>query len=331
MIYIETGSQDVFTNFAVEYYFATEKPLPEPVFLFWRTTPTLMIGKYQNTYEEIDRAYAEEKGIEVVRRMSGGGTIYTDPGGWQFSFIRRGEDEVIDFTAFISPVIDALQALDVPAAFNGRNDLVIGGKKFSGNAQYKIRGTTVHHGSLLFQTDIEEMVRSTTVDPHKILSKSIKSVRDRVTNIADHLPTPMTPEAFKTHMVSYIMGNHKGEYVPDAIDQQRIKEIAQERFCSWEARYGADPRFRLVNTGRFAGGTFRVQLEARHGIITDAAITGDFFGNEEAEQISRRIIGAKLEEEDLRRHLTAHGTDSAIYGITGDEMIQTILYVQEKK
>ena len=330
MIYIETGTQDVYTNFALEYYFAAEKQLAEPVFLFWRTAPTLMIGKYQNTYEEIDRAYAEKRGIDVVRRMSGGGTIYTDPGGWQFSFIRRGDQEAIDFHAFIAPVTDALHALGVPAEFTGRNDLVIDGRKFSGNAQYKFRDTTVHHGSLLFSTQIEEMVRSTTVDPHKILSKSIKSVRDRVTNISDHLRRPMTADAFKTHMVSYIMGEHQGEYFPDASDRERIEEIAQTKFRSWEARYGADPKFRLVNTGRFAGGKFHVRLDAKHGIITDAMITGDFFGNEEAEQIARRIVGAKLDEADLRSHLSAHGSDRAIYGITGDDIIHTILHVQEQ-
>lgn len=135
MIYIETGSTDVYYNFGLEYYFTLEKRLPETVFLFWRTTPTLMVGKYQNVLEEINKPYADEHGIHLVRRMSGGGTIYTDMGGWQFTFIQHKEAGEIEFSQYIAPVIDALGEMGVSAAFNGRNDLTIDGKKFSGNAR----------------------------------------------------------------------------------------------------------------------------------------------------------------------------------------------------
>ena len=126
--------------------------------------------------------------------MSGGGTIYTDEGGWQYTFIQRDEEHEIRFQEFMEPVIRALRSLGLPAEFNGRNDILVGGRKISGNAQYKLAGSTVHHGSLLFDTDIEEMVRSTTVDPYKIISKSIRSVRERVTNIRHHLSTDMDAE-----------------------------------------------------------------------------------------------------------------------------------------
>ena len=202
MIYIETGSTDVYYNFALEYYFTLEKRLPETVFLFWRTTPTLMVGKYQNVLEEINKPYADEHGIHLVRRMSGGGTIYTDMGGWQFTFIQHKEAGEIEFGQYIAPVIDALREMVVSASFNGRNDLTIDGKKFSGNAQYRLGDCIVHHGSLLFDTDIEQMVASTTVDSYKITSKSIKSVRDRVTNISEHLPSPMDAETFKETMAA---------------------------------------------------------------------------------------------------------------------------------
>ena len=140
MIYIETGSADVYYNFGLEYYFTLEKRLPETVFLFWRTTPTLMVGKYQKVLEEINKPYADEHGIHLVRRMSGGGTIYTDMGGWQFTFIQHKEAGEIEFGQYIAPVIDALREMGVSASFNGRNDLTIDGKKFSGNAQYRLGG-----------------------------------------------------------------------------------------------------------------------------------------------------------------------------------------------
>ncbi len=212
MIYIETGSADVYYNFGLEYYFTLEKRLPETVFLFWRTTPTLMVGKYQNVLEEINKPYADEHGIHLVRRMSGGGTIYTDMGGWQFTFIQHKEAGEIEFGQYIAPVIDALREMGVSASFNGRNDLTIDGKKFSGNAQYRLGDCIVHHGSLLFDTDIEQMVASTTVDSYKITSKSIKSVRDRVTNISEHLPSPMDAETFKETMVRHIMNGSTAAY-----------------------------------------------------------------------------------------------------------------------
>lgn len=128
MIYIETGSTDVYYNFGLENYFAVEKRLPDTVFLFWRTTPTLMVGKYQNILEEINKPYADAHGIRLVRRMSGGGTIYTDLGGWQFTFIQHADAQEIEFHQYIAPVISALRELGVNAAFNGRNDLTIDGK-----------------------------------------------------------------------------------------------------------------------------------------------------------------------------------------------------------
>ena len=137
--------------------------------------------------------------------MSGGGTIYTGMGGWQFTFIQHKEAGEIEFSQYIAPVIGALGEMGVSAAFNGRNDLTIDGKKFSGNAQYRLGDCIVHHGSLLFGTDIAQMVASTTVDSYKITSKSIKSVRDRVTNISEHLPAPMDAETFKATMVRHIM------------------------------------------------------------------------------------------------------------------------------
>ncbi|MGM9662045.1 MAG: lipoate--protein ligase [Oscillospiraceae bacterium] len=324
MIYIETGSSDAFFNFGLEYYFTAVKQLSEPVFLFWRTQPTLMVGKYQNTLEEIDQAYAEAHGIQVVRRMSGGGTIYTDPGGWQFTFIEYGDGGEIHFQEFISPVVEALRALGVPAEFNGRNDLLIEGKKFSGNAQYKLAGNTVHHGSLLFATDIEQMVRSTTVDDYKIVSKSIKSVRDRVTNISEHLPRPISAEEFKRHMISYIMRGSEKRYELTEEDKRECQRLADEYFRPWERRYGANPKCSLTKTGRFAGGKIEFRLDIRRGEIAAAHVSGDFFGTAQADGLADALIGCRFEREAVRQALLERGMDEAVYGITAENMVETM-------
>lgn len=325
MIYIETGSTDVYFNFGVEYYFAAVKQLAQPVFLFWRTEPTLMVGKYQNTLKEIDQSYAEAHNIQVVRRMSGGGTIYTDMGGWQFTFIEYGGRDEIHFQEFISPVVEAMNALGLHVEFNGRNDLLIDGKKISGNAQYKLSGTTVHHGSILFDTDIEQMVRSTTVDDEKIISKSIRSVRERVTNISEHLPRPMTTESFKEHMISCIMHGSGCRYEMTEEDLRQIRQIADERFRPWECRYGQNPKFSLTKAKRFAGGKIEFCLEVRRGIITAAQVSGDFFGTAQADSLHTALIGCRFQRQALEEALLEHNMDGAVYGITVADMVDTIL------
>ena len=321
MIYIETGSTDVYYNFGLEYYFSVEKRLSDTVFLFWRTTPTLMVGKYQNVLEEINKPYADEHGIHIVRRMSGGGTIYTDLGGWQFTFIQHKEAGEIEFHQYIAPVIDALREMGVHAEFNGRNDLTIDGKKFSGNAQYRLGDCVVHHGSLLFDTNIRQMVESTTVDSYKILSKSIKSVRDRVTNIAEHLPAPMDADTFKECMVRHIMGSSGAVYEITPEDDKRIREIAAEKFNNWERIYGADPKFNIERTGRLAGGKMQFKIDVQKGIIRHAAVYGDFFSTLDAETICAALVGCRYERAAV---LQSHGIDGAVYRISAQEMAEVI-------
>ena len=324
MIYIETGSTDVCYDFALEYYFALEKRLSDTVFLFWRTTPTLMVGKYQNVLEEVDKPYADAHGIRIVRRMSGGGTIYTDLGGWQFSFIQHRETGEIEFSQYITPVLEALEEMGVHATFNGRNDLTIQSRKFSGNAQYRLGDCIVHHGSLLFDTDLQQMEAATTVDRYKIVSKGIQSVRDRVTNIAEHLPVPMDPETFKKCIVEHILGDG-ATYTVTEEDDARIREIAAERFASWESVYGADPAFNIQRTGRFAGGKMDFRLEVRKGLICHATVFGDFFSSLDAETICGALEGCRYERGAVLRALLDHGVDGAVYRISAKEMAEAIV------
>ena len=323
MLYVDTHSEDACFNFGVEYYFASEKRLPDSVFMLWRTSPTLMIGKYQSTAAEIDRAYAEEHGIEVVRRMSGGGTIFTDLGGWQFTFIDRTGREQIDFSEYIRPILHALSALGIEAEWSGRNDLLIGGRKFSGNAQYRLGDTTVHHGSLLFDTDVETMVRSTTVDPTKLITKSIASVRQRVTNISEHLKTPLTPLEFRDRLAAQILGEGGEAYELTGEDIARANALADRFFRPWETRYGADPKYSIVRSARTPGGKLEFRLDVKKGVITAASLTGDFFASRPAEEICSVLVGLPLRRDILLPALET-GLSDVIYKVT-PEMIAEIL------
>ncbi len=324
MIYIESGSADVYENFAVEYYFASQKILDETVFLFWRTTPTLMVGKYQNVAEEINLPYAKKQGIVISRRFSGGGTIYTDLGGWQFSFIKQKSAREIEFHEYIAPVIDALKSLGVPACFNGRNDLTIEGKKFSGNAQYRLGDSVIHHGSLLFSTDIEQMVASTTVDDYKIISKSIKSVRDRVTNISDHLKEHIAPEEFKKLVVGRIMRGRDKTYELTENDRAEIKRIRDEKVASWDYIYGRNPKFNIERTGRFAGGKIQFKLDVKKGLIDSAAVFGDFFSTLSEKEICDALSGCRYDRESVVKRLKERDIDGRIYNISAEEIAALI-------
>lgn len=326
MIYIETGSTDPYFNFGLEYYLITEKMFDEPVFLFWQTAPTLMVGKFQNTLEEINVAYAKEHQIHLVRRMSGGGTIYTDMGGFQFTFIIPGKTEEISFSEYIRPVIQALHDMGIAGAgFNGRNDLVIDGKKFSGNAQYLYNGFTLHHGSLLFDTNIEQMVKSTTVDPYKIISKGIKSVRERVTNISEHLKAPMDSQEFKMRMVTSIMGGSGYKtYELTETDRKRISELGDLKFNNWDCIYGRNPKCNLTKTGRFTGGKMEVSLEVSHGTIRDCTIYGDFFGSLDMDALCQALIGVKYEESAIASAIAPFDIEHGLYQITRSELFSCI-------
>lgn len=323
MIHIETGTTDVYRNFATEYYLTAVAPRDELVFLFWRTTPTLMIGKYQNPYEEVDVAYALDNDIKLVRRLSGGGTIFTDLGGWQFSFIDPEGSDAIAFEKYTTPILEALRALNLPVAFTGRNDLLLKGRKMSGNAQYKLNGRTVHHGSLLFETDFETMVRATTVRAEKIASKSLQSVRERVTNIREHLETPISNETFKSHMVRHIAGGR--EDVLDEAAAPEIARIAEAMFRPKEAFFARTPRFSIEREKRFDGGLVKACLNVKRGRIDDLQLFGDFFAELSVEAIQKSLTGVLYELDAVKDALQQKTDQSGLYGISSAELAGLIV------
>lgn len=320
IIYVETGTTDTYLNFATEYYIATESDIfqktnCDAVFLFWRTTPTVMVGKYQNVYEEINLKYVEEHNINIVRRLSGGGTIYTDLGGWQFTFISEKNVNEINFSEYLEPVLSALESIGIKASFNGRNDIIVDGRKISGNAQYKLGNKTVHHGSLLFDTDIEAMVSSTVVSDYKIISKGIKSVRERVTNVREHLDKDLSPDMFKQLIVSHII--HDGEeYKLSESEQDKLYTIAAEHFNNKEIIYGKNPKFSIEKAGRFTGGSVTIKLDVKKNIICDCSITGDFFATVPSSEIQNAMVGCEYNKAAIIAALHKAKLDNAFYNIT---------------
>jgi lipoate-protein ligase A len=323
MIYVKCDSTDANFNFALENYLLHRLDISDEYFLFWRTSPTLMIGRFQNTLAEINMPYAKAHDINIVRRITGGGTIYTDMNGWQFSFIvkRKGR---LEFGTFTRPIIEALRSLGVEAQLSGRNDLTIGGRKFSGNAQYVGKDVMLHHGSLLFDTDLEALVRALNVSDEKIISKGIKSVRQRVTNIAEHLPKKMTSLEFRGVMLSYLLRDMQTYELSDK-DIDSVNEIKRSQFDDWEWNFGSDPKFNVTKENRFAGGKLCAKLFVENGRIANIRFYGDFFASESLGGLEKSLEGCRYTEEDIKHALDSAHAENCFYNITAEEILSCIV------
>ena len=308
MLFIDNkGITDPRINLAIEEYALKYLDLSESYLLFYINEPSIIIGKNQNTIEEINTAYVEEQNIHVVRRLSGGGAVYHDKGNLNFSFITKDDGESFhNFKKFTEPVVQALEKLGVKAEMSGRNDIIASdGRKISGNAQFSIRGRMFSHGTLLFDSEIDSIVSALKVKKDKIESKGIKSVRSRVANISEYLEEKITIEHFRELLLRNIFDGI--EQVPTyelkEDDWKKINEISQERYKNWDWNYGKSPKFNYQHSHRFPVGQIDVRLEVQKGSIHNCKIYGDFFGVDDVEEVEQALIGTRYEREDLEKAL----------------------------
>ena len=268
MLYIQNDSTDPRYNLALEEYVFKHLKFEEDFIMLWQNEPSVIVGKNQNTVEEINVDYVEQHGIHVVRRSTGGGAVYHDLGNLNYTFITKADGTGIDFRKFTQPVIRVLNSLGVPAEFNSRNDIAIRGKKFSGNAQRVYKNRVLHHGTIMFNSKLEDVHNVLKVKAEKFKSKSVKSVRSRVTNISDYLPEPITIDEFKKLLLERLFleqDSPKREYVLTEEDQAEIRKMMEEKYANWEWNYGYSPKFNYEKTDRFDGGNASSALECREG------------------------------------------------------------------
>jgi lipoate---protein ligase len=307
MLFIDNkGITDPRINLAIEEYALKNLDINETYLLFYINEPSIIIGKNQNTIEEINTEYVEKNGIHVVRRLSGGGAVYHDLGNLNFSFITKDDgDSFLNFRKFTEPIIKALKKLGVNAELSGRNDIIVEGRKISGNAQFSTRGRMFSHGTLLFDSKIENIVSALNVKKDKIESKGIKSIRSRVANISEFLKEKMTIEEFRSVLLESIFGKDKEipEYVLTEEDWANIHKLSRERYQNWEWNYGKSPKFNLQHSHRFPAGQIDVRLEVQKGIIENCKIYGDFFGAGDVAEIEEKLIGKRYEKSEIEKAL----------------------------
>ena len=328
MLYVKNNSNDPFFNHAVEEYLM--KNFDEEVFILWINKPAILIGRNQNTLSEINLDYVRKNNIEVVRRLSGGGTVYNDLGNMNFTFITyRDSDPTKDgFEKFARPVIEALRSLGVDAKFTGRNDILIEGRKFSGNAQYCGNDKLLHHGTLMYDCDMSKLSYALKSRDIKFVDKSVKSVGSRVTNIFPHLSKPMTVEEFKDYLENFVIDYHKIENVYELSEEDivEIEKIADERFRTWEWNYGKSPRYKYENIVKYPGvGVVEYSLDIDKGYISKISIYGDFFGECPIEELEEKLLGARFTVDGLAENLEGVDLNKYIRSLTIKEFIEGIM------
>ncbi|MFW5820528.1 MAG: lipoate--protein ligase [Bacteroidota bacterium] len=322
MLCIHDRTTDPYFNLAAEEYML--KNFKEDIFMLWRNDNAIIVGKHQNTLSEINLDYVREKGIKVVRRISGGGAVFHDLGNLNFTFIRSGQEgHLVDFKKFTLPIIEVLQKMGVNAKFEGRNDITIDGKKFSGNAEHVWKNRTLHHGTILFSAVISDLTNALKVNPLKFKDKAVKSIRSRVTNIKEHLDEDMDVLEFSNRIMQHIMKKYEDseiyEFSPD--DIKKIKKIRDEKFSIWDWNFGYSPKYNFEKLIKTGGGTLEFHIDVEKGVMKNIKIYGDFFHKYDIGTIEHALSGVNHDPDAIRDKLNEFEFNDYFKHMTVDEFI----------
>jgi lipoate-protein ligase A len=290
-------------------------------FMLWRNEPSIIVGRFQNTLEEINTEYVKEHGIHVVRRNSGGGAVYQDLGNINYSFIMADEGN-LDFSYFSSLIIRALATLGVKAEPTGRNDISIEGKKISGGAQFRTGGVILHHGTLLYDTDLDAMSNALRPPEDKFQSKAVKSMRNRVGNIKQLLPEPLSIIEFQERFKRGI--DNSVPMVLDAFSLVEAERLVLEKYSTWAWNYGSSPKFIVRKKSRFHWGGIEALLLIEEGKIAGCTFLGDYFGSGDYSQIQSRLTGIPYTKEDVAKALTGFDPRQTFTGSKYEDIVELL-------
>lgn len=323
MRYLINKSTNPFFNLALDDYALKHINLNEDFFFLWRNEPSVIIGKNQNAVEEINQAFIDKNNIKVARRVSGGGAVYHDLGNLNFTFIINVDDPgEVNYKKYVQPVIDALKEMGVKAEASGRNDILINGLKISGNAQRMANRKLMHHGTLLYDVNIEDLVQALHVTPDKYISKGVKSVRSRVTNIKEHLPN--STDIFDFWSSLHFFLSNKGKDKEIVLSDKEIAKIefeAMNRFATWDWIYGESPEFNFMNKKRFKGGNLEIKADVEHGHIQFIRFVGDYLGLKDVSVIEGRLKNIRFHRTDVDHLLSDYDLRTYFGEITKEEVL----------
>ncbi|HEN7351431.1 TPA: lipoate--protein ligase [Streptococcus agalactiae] len=328
MKYIVNTSNDPAYNVALEAYAFQKLTDIDEIFILWINEPAIIIGRHQNTIQEIKKEFIDKNGIHVVRRLSGGGAVYHDLNNLNYTIISNNTQEgAFDFQTFSKPVIDTLAKLGVKAEFTGRNDLEINGQKFAGNAQAYYKGRMMHHGCLLFDVDMSVLGQALKVSKDKIESKGIKSVRARVTNIVDHLSDKITVQEFSDAILAQMKEEYPemDEYVLSDAELSEIQAMRDNQFATWDWTYGKAPEYTIERGVRYPAGKITTYANVENSTIKSVKIFGDFFGVKPVDDIEKMLEGVRYDYKDVLAALKTVDTSQYFSRMTPEEITKAIV------
>ena len=327
MLYLESTSTDPYYNLALEQVVFDGPGQRETCCMLWQNDNTIVVGKHQNTLQEVNMAYVQEHGVRVARRLSGGGAVYHDLGNVNFTFIAPHEGAEMNFSSFCRPVAAALARLGVTAQISGRNDMTIDGKKFSGNSQYVKHGRVMHHGTILYDSDLSVVGQALRVPEDKITSKGLRSVRSRVTNVRPYVKKDLPTGAFLAELRQALWEMYPMEPLELTPEQKAEAEhLRATLYSTWEWNFGASPACQIVKKRRIEGcGQLEVHLDVEQGALKTLQFYGDYFSMEEPEELARQLLGCPLEEAALRRRLADTALERYFRGMDLENFCRLLL------
>lgn len=274
LMYIDSPRDDIYFNLALEEYLLYHFKVGSYL-LLWVSDRCIVLGRNQNVFEEIDVKSSEVAGLKVARRISGGGTVFHDKGNLNYSFITDCDPDLpVDYDRFINPVVSALNSIGIPAVKRGSSDIMIGDRKISGNAQASKKGRVLHHGTLLFDSDLSSLSEHLKPPKADIVSKSVKSRRSSVTNIIEHIHGSMTLEDLRASLLSTFFPEGVEMLQLTEEDFKEINELVGSKYSKWEWNYGRSPKFSFEKESRAYNGLISVKLLVEKGIVTSCTISG---------------------------------------------------------
>lgn len=322
LLCINNRSIDPYFNLAVEEYLL--KNCNNDIFMLWQNEPSIVVGKHQNTFAEINWKFIKENNIKVARRLSGGGTVYHDGGNLNFTYIMNGtEGKLVNFGKYTNDILEVLNALGAPAEQNQRNDLVIDGKKISGNAEHIFKNRVIHHGTLLFNSDLDKLNEAIRIEEGKFEDKSVKSIRSQVTNILPYIKNSIDVEEFKNILINFVLDKyaHAEKYELKIEDNEHINILKNEKYSSWNWIYGYSPKFKFKKAYNSQLGNIQIELLIKKGVFDEIFFNGNLFTDNELKYLVEILRGTKYERKFVEQVFSQNTFVQSKIGISNMELI----------
>ncbi|MCB6992549.1 lipoate--protein ligase [bacterium 210820-DFI.6.37] len=322
MYIIKHESGNPYFNLAVEEYLLDN--FDEDIIMLWRNDNAVVVGKNQNTIQEINQNYVDENGIRVVRRLTGGGAVFHDMGNVNYTIIQKYDNSLFsNYEYFTKSVRDFLRTLGVDARLSGRNDLMIDGKKFSGNAQCVRNGKMMHHGTLMFSSQVKDISGALTPNKQKIESKGVKSVKSHVTNISSHMENKISVDEFLERLYEHYLTSSENvePYQFTQADIAAIQKLSDDKYATWDWNYGESPAYSWSGSKKYDFGLVDIRMDIKNGTISDVRIYGDFFGIKNIRDIETLLTGSLHRYDQVAEKLDAVEIGDYISGMTKEQLL----------